>query len=102
MQLRGGFQLVVLSGKTPGRVLNFKKKPGEGFIQGRVFPTATPAKGHHGILFPQEPASMFINVNHGRLYVRNCNGKECQYCDLLTGACTEGKTTNPAACPPVM
>ena len=41
MQLRGGFQLVVLSGKTPGRVLNFKKKPGEGFIPGRVFPTAT-------------------------------------------------------------
>ena len=37
----GVFQLVVLSGKTPGRVLNFKKKPGEGFIQGRVFPTAT-------------------------------------------------------------
>ena len=39
MQLRGGgvFQLVVLSGKTPRRVLNFKKKfrggfyPGEGF-----------------------------------------------------------------------
>ena len=42
MQLRGGFQLVVLSGKTLGRVLNLKKKPGEGFIQGRVFPTATP------------------------------------------------------------
>ena len=41
MQLRGGFQLVVLSGKTPGRVLNFKKNPWEGFIQGRVFPTAT-------------------------------------------------------------
>ena len=41
--IKGGFfQLVVLSGKTPGRVLNLKKKPGEGFIQGRVFPTATP------------------------------------------------------------
>ena len=31
MQLRGGFQLVVLSGKMPGRVLNFKKNAGEGF-----------------------------------------------------------------------
>ena len=43
IQLRGGFfQLVVLSGKTPGRVLNFKKKPREGFLEGKVFPTATP------------------------------------------------------------
>ena len=30
--IKGGFfQLVVLSGKTPGRVLNLKKKNGEGF-----------------------------------------------------------------------
>ena len=47
--------------------------------------------------FRKSTANMFINVNHGRLSLRNCNGKECQYGDLLTGACTEGKTTNPAA-----
>ena len=37
MQLRGGFQLVVLSGKTPGRVLNFKKKTQGGFYPGEGF-----------------------------------------------------------------
>ena len=37
MQLRGGFQLVVLSRKTPGRVLNFKKKTRGGFYPGEGF-----------------------------------------------------------------
>ena len=42
MQLRGGFPISCFKWKNPGEGFKFfKKKPGEGFIQGRVFPTAT-------------------------------------------------------------
>ena len=53
----GFFQLVVLSGKTPGRVLNLKKNPGEvlsrgGFFQllHRVTRTLTATQTHLNLL----------------------------------------------------
>ena len=48
MQLRGGFQLVVLSGKTPGRVLNFLKKTRGGFYPGEGFSNCYTATGTTG------------------------------------------------------